>query len=58
LRVPRTSKARGLARANSGGSRKRGLPILGHCGLILIEKHFESWQVRRMALEELLFVGN
>jgi hypothetical protein len=30
----------------------------GQCQLIVNEKHLESWQVRRMALEELLFVGH
>jgi hypothetical protein len=30
----------------------------GECQLIVNEKHLESWQVRRMALEELLFQGH
>jgi len=30
----------------------------GQCQLIVNEKHLESWQVRRMALEELLFQGH
>jgi hypothetical protein len=30
----------------------------GQCQMIVNEKHLESWQVRRMALEELLFVGH
>ncbi len=30
----------------------------GQCQMIVNEKHIESWQVRRMALEELLFVGH
>jgi hypothetical protein len=30
----------------------------GQCQMIVNEKHLESWQVRRMALEELLFAGH
>jgi hypothetical protein len=30
----------------------------GQCQMMVNEKHLESWQVRRMALEELLFVGH
>ena len=30
----------------------------GECQLIVNEKHLESWQVRRMALEALLFQGH
>ena len=30
----------------------------GHCKLYVHEKEYELWQVRRMALEDLLFRGN
>ena len=30
----------------------------GQCQMIVNEKHLDSWQVRRMALEELLFAGH
>jgi hypothetical protein len=30
----------------------------GECQLIVNKKHLESWQVRRMALEEILFQGH
>lgn len=30
----------------------------GECQLIVNDKHVDSWQVRRMALEELLFQGH
>ena len=30
----------------------------GQCRMIVNEKHLDSWQVRRMALEELLFAGH
>jgi hypothetical protein len=30
----------------------------GQCQMIVNEKHLASWQVRRMALEELLFAGH